>query len=886
MVFIIENIVNVWLTEILKFLHQEASPRCAGLLLATQSLSTDLASMLNGWRLTAFSLLKAWLAKDYERNKLNIVWGGRVGLVAHPLYYLFCVYVLTGFYDSAFFRLSSAVLAVPLLFQSRMTEAQKPWLNLYWYVWLIYVLPVTFTYILLANHLTPMWLICETMMIFITMILTGSFSLVLMILGVGIPIGCVSFGIATGQALPWSYELFTYCVPLPMVLCSGVIFTASTKKSAALYAKNKATIALAGSIAHEMRNPLSQIKASLLGIERALPMPATAQQATTLSTQQLKSLYQYVAVGKSAIQRGSQVITMILDEVAAKPVNAEHFSYLHATQTTQKAIAEYGYETEGERDKVNIKIKRDFIFKGDETLTLFVLFNLIKNALYYFKIKPSANITITINQPTIIVRDTGPGIPSARLPHLFESFQTSGKQGGTGLGLAYCKRVMQAFGGDITCHSVPGEFTEFTLRFPEVSQSTWLAYENNAIKQARSHFKNKRILVVDDDESLRIMTQSTLNDLGAHIDQAEDGQVALQKLANNHYDLIVMDLNMPVLDGYAAAEKIRAGAVPGHEQIPIIAYTTESAYMAQVKTQKVGINRFVSKPCEPLVLIQTLAQALIEAATTNKTKPMPAHALLGKIILIADDGECNRDLLKSHLQDWGATVLEAQHGAEVIAHLEANRHCDAILLDMRMPGMDGHEVTQIIRASASAYQAIPIIAVTGATDEVDMTAAYRAGVSDCISKPVDADVLYEKLSCQLNAARLPRGLPADHQHHIGLPTTQPANNQSVLFDVQRLEACIARGLFKHGENSAYIRQTKEWLSILEASIQNRDFKKMQDALHFVKGSSANIGAIALRQLVVHLEKQTANGNWPGEENWFEKIKDVHAQTLSVLLGDL
>lgn len=101
--------------------------------------------------------------------------------------------------------------------------------------------------------------------------------------------------------------------------------------------------------------------------------------------------------------------------------------------------------------------REDFSFRGDETLYLFVLFNLLKNALYYFKRRSDGEIRIKGAHNRIHFRDTGPGMPKQNLDRLFHSFYTAGKQGGTGLGLAYCKRVMRAFGGEITCDSVVGE---------------------------------------------------------------------------------------------------------------------------------------------------------------------------------------------------------------------------------------------------------------------------------------------------------------------------------------------------------------------------------------------------------------------------------------------
>jgi signal transduction histidine kinase len=155
------------------------------------------------------------------------------------------------------------------------------------------------------------------------------------------------------------------------------------------------------------------------------------------------TLYQHLAQGQLAIERGLQVISMILNEVRSQSIDTTCFTFLSARKATLKAVDEYSFETEGERRKVKVIVAKDFTFKGDETLYLFVLFNLIKNALYYFALRPQATLTLTVDGGAVIVRDTGPGIDSAQLPSLFEPFKTSGKSGGTGLGLAYCQRVMR-----------------------------------------------------------------------------------------------------------------------------------------------------------------------------------------------------------------------------------------------------------------------------------------------------------------------------------------------------------------------------------------------------------------------------------------------------------
>ena len=254
-----------------------------------------------------------------------------------------------------------------------------------------------------------------------------------------------------------------YVARLPMlvlVVVGGSLFKFAEKQAEAEKVKRTYT-ALAGSIAHEMRNPLSQIRHNLEGMQQALPPPTTTPQAQTLGAPQVDTLYRHLAESEMAVKRGLQVIAMILDEVSAKPVDTSAFSYLSAAATTEKAVYEYAFASEAERRKVSVHVIEDFDFRVDETAYLFVLFNLIKNALYYMALDPSAGVTVTVGDHHVKVHDTGPGIAPDALAKLFEPFGSVGKAGGTGLGLAYCRRVMRAFGGEIECESVLGEYTQF-----------------------------------------------------------------------------------------------------------------------------------------------------------------------------------------------------------------------------------------------------------------------------------------------------------------------------------------------------------------------------------------------------------------------------------------
>ena len=204
---------------------------------------------------------------------------------------------------------------------------------------------------------------------------------------------------------------------------------------------------LAGSIAHETRNPLSAIKGCCEVIKDNLTQAIEFLDLISISS-----------------NRGLMIIDMILTNLREGEIQADNFTYLSMKKVVHQAIKEYAFETDKQRDLVHIDLKSNFKFKGDETLMIFVLFNLLKNSLYY-KAKVDIWLNRTPHYNYLHFQDYGVGIAKDKLPYIFDSFFTNRKKGGTGLGLSFCKRVMQAFGGDIYCESIEGEGVHFSLKF-------------------------------------------------------------------------------------------------------------------------------------------------------------------------------------------------------------------------------------------------------------------------------------------------------------------------------------------------------------------------------------------------------------------------------------
>lgn len=863
----------------------------------------------------------------------RIRWLGLFTFAGNPLFCWVWGYWLVQPYESITLRILVSLLGLILIlpYISRNPFSQSTGIIFTIVTWL--QLPVFFSWMYLSNSGNAVWLASFSVMILIWYGVTDW-----RIATVGLALGGVVawlLFIAIGPNVPpiGMEQLVINAVVMAFSFGTALTMGASSAnvRQAALSfstEKAKALSALSGSIAHEMRNPLSQIKYSLDCIGNSLPAPTATDLTHPVTSHTLHELYRNLAQGHIAIKRGFQVISMTLSEVSSQAIDRSHFDYVSAALATQKAVDEYGYETQDERKKITVQIVEDFIFKGDETLYIFILFNLIKNALYYFKLHPHATITIRIEEAKVFVKDTGPGMTEAVRAQLFQAFKTSGKAQGTGLGLAYCKRAMLAFGGHISCASVLGQYTEFTLQFVPLSAQELSAYRDSVLQRAKPFLSGKRLLLVDDDAQLRASTKQLLTVLDIDIEEAANGEQALQALQQQAYDLILMDINMPVLDGYTTTEHIRAGRVPQHQHIPILAYTSELPYMAEVKTQKVGMNGFVSKPCSQLELIKAVQQVLESAANHKATGPpaastTPSEAatpapllvapvatvLTGKTVLIADDEAINRQIVRSYVEHWGMQVVEAEHGMAVLTHLQEKMQArsgsngssgiDIILMDMHMPGLSGVQTTQAIRQHASgAYPDIPIIALTADYSESKKQQALAAGMNAFMTKPLERLLLQETLSQLLSVAGAavptvsPVAMPAQDAQEILLPngpaasralswaTAQPLLNIARLDEMRKFTPDLLVESVP-----IYLQRMRVLQERLAVGVATQEFEPVHEALHSLLGISGDCGALALHQFIRRrIYPEVDRGHWPAEPQWLETIDSLRAQSEVALLA--
>lgn len=800
----------------------------------------------------------------HEHGPLMLKYLSLLGLVGFPALYLLRFTRSTSGYDDLIIRAIDMVLCLVLLLRDRWPRALERYYLAYSYFVIIVVLPLTFVFTALMNG-GGLIGVSNTLMAAFAVILLTDWRNTLVVLALGFASAILLYlGIEPNPRVPVDY--LARLPTLLLVVVSSSLFKFALASATAQQVRN-AYSSLAGSIAHEMRNPLGQLRHSLDGIRHALPAPSTTAPTQSLDAKAIDALYRHLAQGETAVTRGLQVISMTLDEVSARRMDAASFSLLSAADVVRKAVHEYSYDSPQARDCVDVQVIKDFAFRGDETAYLFVLFNLIKNAVYYLPLHAQMRVRITVRGQEVEVADTGPGMAPQALEGLFEPFRSVGKSGGTGLGLAYCRRVMLAFGGDIRCESVQGQFTRFTMGFPPVSPAEVQAHRQALLMQYRAVLSGKRLLIVEDDGAQRLTTRHKLRPLDVVVDEASDGQRALEMLAHEPYDLLLLDLNMPVLDGYAVAEKLRHGEAPLNHDVGIVAYTSEPAQLANVKVRNAGMDGFVSKPSEVL----PLAAALCEA--WERRRRADSFALLaGRRIILADDNAFNRKAVAAHLRNAGATVQEADHGAAVLEQLRTLSGADAVLMDISMPGMTGPEAAQAIRLSGQRWAGVPIIALTAHADPTSVQAARVAGMNGYLVKPVDLALLCETLRPLLAPAQVARSA------HEPLAAYSVEEAIGPLLNERRLESYRRLGMLEELLGD-YLPAIARLVQELEQATTSEDFQGVLQALHSLLGMSGEAGASGLHQLVRrHYVPMVEQQRWPSAPEWLHRIKLLAAAT--------
>ena len=551
--------------------------------------------------------------EHHDMDRPLLQWIGIVGCVAFPLFYVIRIATGSPGWDDLPLRLLAAVLCLGLALRRWWPARLQPLYIGYSYLVVFYCLSFLLSLSMLKNAGGTPYVLNMVMGAVLVVLLADWRNTVLMLLG-GYLLSMIALWL-TEPAVQIPRE-FVFAAAGSLLLVVGGTLSNQGQKRVELQRMRRVYSGLAGSIAHEMRNPLAQVRHSLDSIAAALNA-AQGGDGARLAPRQVEAVLERVQQGRDAISRGLQAIDLTLQQLQPAPLDAGRLQPVQALACVQRAVRTYAYQDDAERAIVQLDARGDFRIRGDATALELVIFNLLKNALYYLPTHPDMTVTVTVAAepgPRIVVRDTGPGIAPEQLPRLFEEFHTVGKAEGTGLGLAFCRRVMQALGGSITCRSVPGSFTEFTLDFPVLA-----AGEAAAVPEAAAaSLADRTVLVVDDQALNRSAAGALCTAMGLRVLEAEHGQQALGMLrAGTVPDAILMDMSMPGLDGLQTTRALRA--LPGPAgRVPVVALTANDSSTVRQEAAAAGLEAVLGKPLDGDLLRRTLGRLIApEAAVTD-----------------------------------------------------------------------------------------------------------------------------------------------------------------------------------------------------------------------------------------------------------------------------
>jgi PAS domain S-box-containing protein len=630
-------------------------------------------------------------------------------------------------------------------------------------------------------------------------------------------------------------------------------------------------------MSHEIRTPMNGVL-GMLQLLRDFDLPDECQDYINTAHNSADSLLEIIndILDFSKIEAGKLSIEMIdfdlheiVDDVCA----------LLSHRAKEKQIELLSY----------VETKIPASLRGDPTRLRQVLFNLIGNALKFTEkgevVVRVVNEVSNSNQATIKIEvvDTGIGIPKEAQTSLFDSFtqadgSTTRRFGGTGLGLAISKQLVEMMGGVLSVNSEPGKGSSF-----------FFSLSLEVVAQDRPNIQSKdltglSVLVIDDNITNRIIVCNYLHAWGMSAEQTGDVDSAYRLLEyraqqGNHFDLVTLDMQMPGMDGLEFSRKMQT-----HEKltsIPRILLTSAGQLAADV-WQPVGIAACLQKPYRREQLRATIKSVLnVKTEAQHKEKQTEAEIISfehhDSKILLVEDNRVNQKVACGLLKKMGLIPDIAGNGQIALDKIEDVQY-DLVLMDCQMPVMSGYQATEAIRKKEkSTGHHLPIIAMTANAMEGDREKCIAAGMDDYLSKPVKAKALKEMLDKWSNQKKENHESEEkdmnDQSHSTSKEALLDANVLNELRDIMEDEFTEVLQL--------YLDESVSLMSDIHAGFSEEPDKLLR-ALHTLKSSSRNVGAMRLGDIAANMEALVKAEDVGSAKVHLDDLQEVFTETHALI----
>ena len=507
---------------------------------------------------------------------------------------------------------------------------------------------------------------------------------------------------------------------------------------------NAAKTSFLSNMSHEIRTPMNAI----IGLD------SLALRSDKLDAETRDYLEKIGASARHLLGLINDILDMSRIESGRIILRSEEFSFRSMLEQINTMVTSQCSE-KGLRYECKVIGGVSDYYIGDDMKLKQVLINTLSNAIKFTDAPGSVTLVVERaaayeDQSSIkfVVKDTGIGMDKSFIPKIFDSFSQednsrSNKYGSTGLGMAITKNIVELMNGSIEVTSEKGVGSEFTIV---------VTLKNADHQGPRTSYvkpKDMRVLIVDDEEIAAEHARLVLDEVGIKSDTCFSGREALQMLEVQHtkhepYNLVLLDWKMPEMNGLDVAREIRKRY---SKETTVIILTSFNWDEIMDEALHIGVDSFLAKPLFASNVIDEF-ERIARKNNMSLFKEKKRAELKGRHILLAEDVVINAEIMKAVITMKEAEIDHAENGRLVVEMFEnsAIGYYDAILMDVRMPEMDGLEATAVIRAlNRPDAKTIPIIAMTANAFDEDVQRSLQAGMNAHLSKPVEPDHLYQTL---------------------------------------------------------------------------------------------------------------------------------------------